>query len=305
MRKLLSLIFILIILFTATQFLAGGRITTASDLLYRTPCDTPIRYRVGSIDPRFDIKQEKLIALSDRASRIWGQAYGRELFVYDPKGELSIDMVYDDRQTLNNKINEIEDKLSDNKNQLEPKLAEYEQQSDTFKKKIDALNNEIEEWNKKGGAPPDVYERLTRQQAELRKEADRLNIMAKSLNRSADQYNSEIGNLNKTVDTFNAALQVRPEEGVYIPLQNKIEIYFNISDEELVHTLAHELGHALGMDHNEAQDSIMYANTTSALQASDADKASLKVACEKRTVFEIARVRLQLMIHNYLRQREG
>ncbi len=145
-------------------------------------------------------------------------------------------------------------------------MAEYEKQSESFKQRLEALNSEIEEWNKKGGAPPDVFERLMKEQNSLKREAEKLNATARSLNKSADVYNSNVGTLNKEVDTINTALSTKPEEGVYLPQENKIEIYFHITQDELVHTLAHELGHALGMDHNSNQVSIMYANTTPAMK---------------------------------------
>lgn len=42
--------------------------------------------------------------LNTQASQIWSSAEGQNLFVYDPQGDLSINLIYDERQSLTKKI---------------------------------------------------------------------------------------------------------------------------------------------------------------------------------------------------------
>lgn len=263
-----------------------------------SPCDQPLPYRIGTVDPQFDISIEEFTKDTDTAAQIWNKAIDKKLFVYNPEAALTVSLVHDGRQTLTQEIGKIEDTLDKQKKDLTPKIAQYEKRSEEFKKKSEELNRQVDEWNAKGGAPPDIYEQLIKQQKELEQEADQLNAQAKTLNLSADNYNNQIGKLDKTVDTFNQSLTVKPEEGVYDPATNSIEVYFNISKNELIHTLAHELGHALSMDHNNNPKSILYPETSETLTPTSDDLSALKYICRERTMAEVLRDR-GLFIYNF------
>ena len=88
--------------------------------------------------------------------------------------------------------------------------------------------------------------------------------MAELLSQSTSQYNSKIRELNKTVQEYNEELKYRPEEGIFISDRNgkRIIIYFYVSKVELVHTLAHEMGHALKIAHIQDSTSIMSVSYT-------------------------------------------
>lgn len=249
-------------------------------------CDEQIKYRVDTVDPKFNLSKEAFSENVEEAASIWAQAYGRDIFVYDLKGELSINLIYDERQSLNTKINQLEDNLSADREGLDPKIEEYKRLSAEFKQKLDSFNQIVSDWNSKGGAPQQEYEKLLAQQAELKQESQRLNQMAGALNQSAQDYNSQVVKLNKTVESFNEALEQRPEEGIYKPDSNTIEIYFNINEAELTHTIAHELGHALAMGHNPNPKSIMYSKTNQQLIPTLEDLDQLKEACRRHSVVE-------------------
>ncbi|MBI2315113.1 matrixin family metalloprotease [Candidatus Daviesbacteria bacterium] len=249
-------------------------------------CDKPIRYRVDTVDPKFNLSREEFLSSTNQAAQIWNTNYEKSLFLYDHEGDLSINLIYDGRQFLTNQINQLENNVQSEKQTLKPKISEYQKLSAEFKTKIDALNNQIGYWNNQGGAPPEEYQKLVDQQQKLRQEASSLNTMADDLNLSTDQYNLEVSKLNQTISSFNETLEERPEEGIFKSPENRIEIYFNINKNELVHTLAHELGHALALPHNNNSKAIMYYKTNQNTTLSTEDIEALKEACKERSIFE-------------------
>ncbi len=272
----------------------------ADSILYHSPCDTPRTYHIGSIDPKYNLTQEKFIFSINQASDIWSNAEKKELFSYDPKGTIQINLVYDQRSLLNSQINDLNSKVKEQQNALDPQIADYKKRSAEFRAKITQLNNDIEYWNGKGGAPPDEYEKLINRQKSLQIEADSLKNEAVSLNQSTNLYNEQVGQLHQTVDSFNQELSFKPEEGEYIydNGEETINIYFDNSQSELEHTLAHELGHALGIGHNNNVSSIMYPRTTEAISLSADDKVGLEKACQKQSVVKTAGTKLALIIRS-------
>lgn len=252
---------------------------TIDKLLHRSPCDTPVSYNIGFVDKRFNITTDQLKADIENAANIWNKIEAKQLFVYDPSGKLQINMIYDERQALTNQINSLEGQLQGGKQALQPQVDQYNTLLADFKSRMQSLNSQIDYWNARGGAPPEEYSKITQEQQDLQKEADNLNSFAKKLNLQTNSYNNQVVNLNQTIQTFNADLAKKPEEGLYIAGEDRIEIYFNTNQSELEHTIAHEMGHALTLDHNDNPNSIMYPYTTVKLKPSSEDIAGLNTIC--------------------------
>ncbi len=303
MRKLVFAFFLPAAIFfgVATYFYKFIYLNTNS-FFYWSACDKPIRYALGVVDERFNLSEDEFLSDTAGAASIWNNTLGKTLFLYDPQGELTINLVFDQRQSLTNDISQLENQIKTGKNSLDPQISEYEKLAEDFKKRISDLNARIDFWNSQGGAPKDEYEKLTKEQSGLKEEADRLNAMAKSLNLSTKEYNTKVGTLNQTVKSFNEVISQKPEEGLYRGKENSIDIYFNINNDELVHTLAHELGHAIGLDHNANSESIMYPYTTQVLVPSMDDAEQLKKICQKHTVVAFAINRFMLNLQQLIAQ---
>src|SRR3989344_4859744 len=131
----------IIIFFTVIFVISSknGNLLDLNKLFYYSFCDTPIKYKVDTVDKEFNLSAEKFEKYINEAVDIW---------------EVSID-----------------------KN-----LFEFERQSVEFQQKANQLNKEIENWNNKGGAPPEEYKKIIEEQRMLQAEADRLNSVAQSLN---------------------------------------------------------------------------------------------------------------------------
>lgn len=266
--------------------------------LYYSPCDKPIFYRIDTVDERFGLSPQEFAQNVDSATKIWEEVDGKNLFVPDPRGKLSVNLVFDERQALNKQIVSLEGQLKKQAGSLKPNLAEYQKQAADFKARLDKLNDEINFWNSQGGAPKDEYEKIIKEQDELKVEAERLSEMAQSLNQSAGLYNASIEKLNKTIGAFNEELAEKPEEGIYDPNTQRIEIYFNIERDELVHTIAHEFGHSLGMGHVQDKKAIMHASTNRQIAPSPDDLVALNQVCQKRSYLDLARQRLEFIVSN-------
>lgn len=242
-------------------------------------CPVPISYRIGSIDPRFNISYEEVRNAVSSAESMWEDATGKNLFMFDEGAEVSINFIYDERQAQTNEEERLREVLTETKDMNESIKTQYEKllsnyqslkkqfetRTEAYESKLDAYNREVADWNEQGGAPKDVYERLTRTQTELAQEQEiligltgKLNTLAKQMNTLSARGNSIITDYNETVDEYNSKFTESHEftQGDY---ENRvINIYQFGTREELELVLAHEFGHALSLEHVTGETSIMY-----------------------------------------------
>lgn len=299
MKKVFVLIaFLILLVLTIGSFKSLG-ITSLENFLTYSVCDQPIHYKIDRIDPQFERSRSDFLYFVKGAAEVWNEAYGKNLFIYDGEGGLSVSLIYDERQSLTSKINKLEGNLKSEQQTLKPEVNHYKTQVAEFKQKIADLNKEIDYWNNQGGAPPEEYKKITERQQELKSEASRLNTMAQNLNISTNLYNSQVNQLNQTISTLENALEERPEEGIFKYPENRIEIYFDINDAELIHTLTHEFGHSLGLEHLNNPKSIMYFKTNQSVDLTQDDIQALEYICRRRSIFELFQHYINLMMIQY------
>lgn len=242
-------------------------------------CQVPITYRVGSIDERFRISEDEVRTAISTAESIWEDGTDRNLFTYDENGKIIINFVYDERQERADKEEdfrevleekeEVSDSVKEEYNNLLEKYetlrASYHRAAQSYESELTAYNAEVADWNTRGGAPKDVYERLNATQEALSKEENRLdsvrtqlNTLVRKINALGATGNEIITDYNSLVNEYNTEFSEATEftQGDY---QNKvINIYEFGSPDELSIVMAHEFGHALGIDHVTAETSVMY-----------------------------------------------
>ncbi len=257
---------------------------------YNTPfsyCNKPLAYNLGVLDSKFGLEKTEALKDIKIAEDILETAYGKNLFEYaSPSAEISINFVFDERSELNSEITKQKSQVSKTDVSLKAKIAQYQKDVAALRAKIDALNAEIKKYNDQGGAPPDAYESIIARQRELTEEGNVLNERAKALNQETQKYNLSVGNLNQNISDFNQALSENPEEGIYDDETKSITIYFVNTKDELVHTLAHEMGHSIGMNHVENTQAIMYEKTSESLKVTDEDLGEIKKACAEFPLLE-------------------
>ena len=280
-------------------FLAFGGYFYAQNL----PCKQPIHYSLGTVDPKFGMSVDAYKQTIEDATKIWENSINKDLFIYDPKGDLKINLVYDTRQATTEKNKILETKTDQTKQTASSVKAEYTSLESTYAtkkteystleasyaKREAAYNSSVDYYNKNGGAPRSVYTQLTAEKANLKvlfnnlqTKRTELNNLATEINTKIGEYNSLVEAANANINTINQSAGVEFNEGEYIEDKDgkRITIYEFTSKNELTRVLAHELGHALGMQHDENADSIMYyLNKSSNLVPTPEDISELKAIC--------------------------
>lgn len=292
--------FSLAILIIIIALLAGGAFyylrnkelqTKVYRTLYPSFCDQPISFQIDKVDSKFGISKEEFEAFTLSGANIWNKAYGEEIFTNNPEGKLKVNLVFDERQQLTNQIGQLSEKITQSEGQLKPSIESHKQKTVTFNKKMADFNDKVKYWNDRGGAPEEDYNKLLSEQKSLESEAAALNAEADKLNTSAGEFNDEVKNYNSTVSEFNTTLKLRPEEGLFDGPNNTISIYFYIDKPEIIHTLAHEFGHSLGINHVKDENSVMFSKTNKSTELSASDINELKRVCQREAIWEILRDR--------------
>lgn len=247
-------------------------------------CAIPFEYSFGTIDKGFNITQKEFEATVNLAIKQWEDAYGKDLFVYNPKAEFTINLLFDRRQLETNILQRLDKELKEKKTAYTAKEKEYmalrskyQQMLESYHKAVAAYDkragehrSRVDYWNSRGGAPEGEYQKLIEEQQSLQKEyeelektREELNKMVDTLNSKAQELNTVGSDINKTVEEYNSSGQTIREEfeqGLYIQDEKgkRIEIYQFENKESLLNVLTHEFGHALGLMHNDNPNSVMY-----------------------------------------------
>lgn len=200
---------------------------------YFQTCQFPLKYSLGNLDTRFGLQENEALSAMRNAERTWEDVVQINMFEYDPTSVFKINFVFDERS------------------QQETDTKLYKQQLATHNNSIVAYNKRNAAWNAnpRDASDPE-YKYLT---SEL-----------KRLDETTEQLNTEFNRLAKRA----TELEVKyPDPGgskgypvaeMYYKLPGKIEVYAYSNFDNLTGIIAHELGHASGMNHTtQGKDNIM------------------------------------------------
>jgi len=220
-------------------------VVAASGVLYdhylqTRPCAVPIHFASEAVAPQFKTTSDSLVDDARAAAAIWNTAEGKILFVYDPQATLKINLVFDEREA-----SAI----------LGRQIAEQQATLEAERESLEALQAQC------------VANRA---------------FCSGSLAGAVSSYNADVASFNAKVEQYNQTSGRTFEQGQYIrdKAGERINVFEFIGTDQLERVLAHEFGHALGLEHNSDPKAIMYEkNESGSLTPTQADLTSLRALC--------------------------
>lgn len=246
-----------------------------------SPCLPPLHYRVGEVDTRFNISKEKFTELVSQSKRLWEDALGKNVFVYDSQATFTINLFFDERQSKTNQSIQLEkeinakketydtinEKLNATSQTYETLTHQYTIKMKVYEKELDTYNEEVARWNKIGSISKEDSDNLKKKAKNLENQRSEINALVHQINalagtskETATSLNALAETINTHIETHNTLFEDGEEEfnkGLFE--RDTINLYQFITQEDLLMTLLHEMGHALFItEHTTDPQSIMY-----------------------------------------------
>ncbi len=138
--------------------------------LWPVPCGKPVAYRLGPVDDRFGLSGDEVLAALGEAGALWEQGLGRKLFTYDARAQLTVTLVFDDRQQTTQGGYRLRSAMQDLQASHESVgksyaewLATYERRARNYEltyadyqQRAAAFNARVQDLTARGGASPET-----------------------------------------------------------------------------------------------------------------------------------------------------
>ncbi|MDO4251608.1 MAG: matrixin family metalloprotease [Moraxella sp.] len=237
------------------------------------PFDTKVRYKIGEIDPRFGLSREDAKQLASEAAQIWRDGTGQDWFVYDENTRLSINFTYDERQEITLAKQNVEKHIAQQVHHHNTQSNALASQKQALDLEFSSLKARFDAWQvahnsayyrlQHNNNPSHhanlyvTYENTLLEKRRLDSELAAFYAKQNTYNETVNQLNTNADRVRQSIDEAQSKFAPRRfHKGVFDG--KHIEIYEFESKDDLRLVLAHELGHALAIGHNDDPTALMH-----------------------------------------------
>ncbi|WP_038051540.1 matrixin family metalloprotease [Thioalkalivibrio sp. ALJ1] len=272
-------------------------------------CQVPLTLHLEAVDPRFRLEPEAVQAALDAAVTMWDSQTDAELFRQRDGEGMPVRLVFDQRQataetrdrtrqeldSLQARIAAREERLDQWRSALESDSASYQRRLEAYQARQREHEQAVAAWNagrmEHSAANRDRLEReraaldadrhgLEQRREALERRRGELNREIRELGRAIEGFNEQVAMLNREVSaTGSFDMAVYEQQGA----RRSITVFKASDADELRLTLAHELGHALGIGHVDDPAAVMHSMLGPAnagrRDLSAADRRALVTVC--------------------------
>jgi len=281
--------------------------STAVDTI-SSGCSEPVTWNIGEIDKRFNVNESELRTIMDDVRDLWSDAVNRTLIQYSDTGDVAINLIYSENQKFTDSEQALSERINEMRKEYMNMRVNYQRESLDFQQKLNQYNQTftkyaeiVNEYNRRlsylansGIVSRDDDEKLKNLKKEmeflenkLEPEEEELTAEEKNLNQLSEDLNAYADEVNEYIyqyrDRFSQARTFH--QGIYINVGNKkkVNIYQFENLDKLRLVLAHEFGHALGLEHSDNPVSIMNYNLQmqidETLKLTDDDISAIRKKC--------------------------
>jgi hypothetical protein len=264
----------------AAVFILGPDVSSILSQAFSNPCNNPIVYSIGTIDSGFNVSDSYFLSAIKEAEGYWEKASGKNLFEYSEGKGMEMNLVYDYRQSTTSQINKLNNVISSDEAYYDSLKSEYDGDVSQYEANKSKINSLVIEYNQSRRKNSQLISQINSLQQTNSDLANKINELAGQINALAAKYNLNVDNYNNIADSLDSEF----EQGNYVSSSEsrEINIYQFDNHEKLVSVLVHEMGHALGLDHVDNPEDIMYSvNAGEGQSITSQDLTALNAICSQ------------------------
>lgn len=300
---------IILVLAAGWVIYSDGFTVEISDPEPKVPCEVALTYRVGEIHSQYNISRHELEDILKEVEELWSVPLNQDLVNFDEDGKVTVNLVYSENQQwtdaerqFSKRISVKEEKTSTYRKEHRQLLERHQEKQNEVQQVLEEYNSTVEDYNalaekwKQKQAPENVIEQFNQLEkkigqieADLQRKQNRLNELGKRANTKANRLNDIVEEQNKMIEEYNERFS-KPrqfDQGRYVKKgsNEQINVYQFANRAQLKTVLAHEIGHAMGLDHVSNPKSIMHhmmgEQDIFDLKPTEEDIAAIKNRCAK------------------------